>query len=242
MDTKSLRLRHYPLANVRLSVWSFPYSVSILDPIEPLSVIHFSIFPLINTFTIGFALFMRAMICVSIRKMLITAAMSLVLIPFTFVYASIRVDKDSETFSLSSYFVQLTTINTVFVLFETKVRSLAHYFVIKFIADHFVLLNCITVIFKLTISLTWWSKTLLDQLVSDFLRHKRRIHGSLLNFKRCLVNQVFDKRVGSLFVPRWRRSCVLWFFYFLILAFLRLSEAHSLGLKRVLGPSFSSSR
>ena len=101
------------------------------------------------------------MVRVTTVKDFISSPMSFVLDPLAFVDATVRVLQDAKTISLSVVDVQLAPIDAVFVLFKAKVFSFPEPFIVKLIADHFIMLNRITFIFKLTILFARRSHSLL---------------------------------------------------------------------------------
>ncbi len=78
--------------------------------------------------------------------------MTLVLQPLAFVDAAILVDKYAEAFTLALW-IELASIDAVFVLLDAEIAIFAHLFVVKLIADHLILLNCVTFILKLALML-----------------------------------------------------------------------------------------
>ena len=152
MDTVSLGPGTHPLADVRFSVGAFPDAIAVLDAIHPLSVVNFSVLPLIDTLSVSFPVLVTSIERVPIREHFKAATMAFVLEPFSFIYSSVLVNENTQAFSLSSM-IELASINAVFVLLDAKVSPLAHFLVVKFIAYHFITLNCVTVILKVTVML-----------------------------------------------------------------------------------------
>ena len=173
MHTVALGFRVHPLANVGLSVLAFPDSVPVFDALLPLAIIHFAMFPLIDTFAIRFAIFVSPMVRVSIREKFVTPSMPSVLQPFTLVCPTIRVDKHTKAFSLSGCRIKLASIYTVFVLLDAEILQLSDSLIVKFVTDHLIYLNTVTLILKLAVLLTRRSKPLINQLLANTLRHFR---------------------------------------------------------------------
>lgn len=152
MDAIALRLRVHPLTDVRLAIGALPDTVAVFDAFQPLSVVDLSIFPLVNAFSICLSVLKGAMVRVPVRKDFETAPVSLVLEPLTLVDSTIQVNEHSKTFSLP-LMVQLSSVDAVFILLDTKVGASADLIVIELIADHFILLHCVAVVFKLALVL-----------------------------------------------------------------------------------------
>ena len=161
-----------PLANIGLTISALPDAVSVLDTLQPLSVVHLAILPLIDALAIGFALLISAMIAVARREDFVAPPVSLVLKPFALVDAPILVYQDTEAFSLSLW-IELATIDAVFVLLDAKFAILSDLLEVKLIADHLILLDCVAVILKLAFMLARRSKAFLEHLIQDGLGHLR---------------------------------------------------------------------
>lgn len=170
MDSVALRLRVHPLADIRLTIGAFPDTVAMLDSFQPLAVVDFSVFPLINTLAVRFAIFVGAMVGVTVGEDFEAAAMTLVLEPFSFVDAAVLVDEHTEALSLPRV-VQLAPIDAIFVLLNAEIGPFPDLLEVKLVANHFVPLNCVTFVFKCTFLLARWSESLLQHLVPDLIRY-----------------------------------------------------------------------
>jgi hypothetical protein len=71
-----------PLTYIRFILDALPDSIALLDAPSPFTVVDLSIIPRINTFTVGFALFVMALEKVSSCEKLIASTMPLVFTPF----------------------------------------------------------------------------------------------------------------------------------------------------------------
>ena len=171
VDTIPLCLRAHPLANVGLAIGALPDAIAVLNTLQPLTVVYFSVLPLVNAFPIWLAIFVGPMIGVSTGKHFVAAAISLILAPLTLVDTPILIDKHAEALSLPRLRVELASVDAVTVLLDAKVALLAHVFVVELIAYHCVMLNRITLILKLAVSFAGWPEALLDKLISNGLRH-----------------------------------------------------------------------
>ena len=96
-----------------------------------------------------------------------------VLQPFTLVCPTIRIDKHTKSFSLSGRRIKLASIYAVFVLLDAEILQLSDSLIVKFVTDHLIYLNTITLILKLAILLTRRPEPLINQLVANTLRHFR---------------------------------------------------------------------
>jgi len=65
--------------------------------------------------------------------------------------------------------IQLASVDAILVLLDSKVGALAHLFIVKLVADHFILLNCVTVVLKLTLLLARRPESSLNHLVPHFI-------------------------------------------------------------------------
>ena len=106
--------------------------------------------------------------------------MPLVLEPFALVDAPRLINKHSKTLSLS-LLAELSAIYAILVLFDAERSIFPHFFKVKLIADHLVLLDGIALVFKLAFVLARWSKALLEHLIHDCLRHFRVTFQHTLN-------------------------------------------------------------
>ena len=103
MYTVALCFRVYPLANVGFSICALPDAVSILDSLDPLTVINFAVHPLVYTLAAWFSFFVRSVIGCAIREDFIAAAVTLVALPFSLVNTPILVNKNAGTLSLTLF-------------------------------------------------------------------------------------------------------------------------------------------
>ena len=140
-----------------------------LDAVHPLTIIDFSILPLVDTFTVRLALFVRSVVRVAVCEEFVAAAMTLILDPFSFIDSSVMVDKDSKTFALS-FVIQLSSIDAIFVLLNAEFRISSDFFIVKLIGDHLVALNRVTLVFELSVLFARRSKSLLEHLLFDIIR------------------------------------------------------------------------
>ena len=228
VDAIPLRLRAHPLANVGLAIGALPDAIAVLNTLQPLTVVYFSVLPLVNAFPIWLAIFVGPMIGVSTGKHFVAAAISLILAPLTLVDTPILIDKHAEALSLPRLWVELAAVDAVTVLLDAKVALLAHVFVVELIAYHCVMLNRITLILELAVGFAGWPEALLDKLISNGLRHLSL--SSLLDALRHGgggLRQEFINQRDALFLG------VFWLCRGCIGA-LRRAQAHPFGLKRVL--------
>lgn len=65
--------------------------------------------------------------------------------------------------------IQLSSVNAILVLLDSKVGSLAHLFIVELVADHFILLYCVTVVLELTLLLARRPESSLNHLVPHFI-------------------------------------------------------------------------
>ena len=152
VNSVSFCLSCLPLADVGLTVSAFPDTIAMFDAHKPLSVVDLAVFPLIHALAICLTISVGAMVGVARGEKLVTPATSLVILPFTFVDASVRVNKDAEAFALSRI-TQLTSIDTVFVLLDAEIGTLANLFIIKFVTDHLIIFERVTIILEVTVLL-----------------------------------------------------------------------------------------
>jgi len=155
-----LGFRAHPLANVRLSIGAFPYTVAMLDAFHPLSVVDFSVLPLVDTFAIDLSVLVGALERVSISEHFEAPTMPFVLQPLSLIDPAILVNKDAHALSLPAV-IELTSVDAVFVLFYSEISPLAHFFKVKFIADHLIALDRVTFVLELTFVFARGSESLL---------------------------------------------------------------------------------
>ena len=124
-----------------------------LDALEPFSIVDFAVLPLVDALPVGFAVFVRAMVRVAIVEHFIASAMSSILEPFTLVNTTILIDQDTKPFSLPRRWVELTPVDAVLVLLDAKLWQFAHFFIVKFVTNHLIDLDCIALVLELSISL-----------------------------------------------------------------------------------------
>jgi hypothetical protein len=120
VDSVAFSLGVYPLADIALFIGALPDSITLLDTLEPLTIINFAIFPLINALAMGFSLIILPVVDVAVRKDFIAAAMAFIVSPLTFIDTTVVVHKDSLSITLFRVSVQLASIETIFVLFYSK--------------------------------------------------------------------------------------------------------------------------
>ena len=140
-----------------------------LDAVHPLAVVDFSILPLVDTFTVRLALFVRPVVRVAVCEEFVAATMTLILDPFSLIHSAVVVDKDSEAFALS-FVIQLSSIDAIFVLLNAEFLISSDLFIIKLIGDHLVALNRVTLVFELSVLFARRSKSLLEHLLFDIIR------------------------------------------------------------------------
>ena len=112
------------------------------------------------------------MVRVARREQLVATTTSLVSEPLTFINSSVRIYENTKAFTLP-ILIQQTLIDTIFVLFDTKIIGLSDFFIIKLITDHFIVFEGVTIILELSISLARGSKTSLHHLLMYVLGHFR---------------------------------------------------------------------
>ena len=171
VHAEALRLRHDPLADVRLAVVAFPDTVSILDAIEPLAVVDLAILPRVDAFPVCFAIFMLAVIRVSIGEDLVATPVPLVLEPLALVGPAVLIDEHAEAFSLPRALAELAAVDAILVLLDAESVVFAQLLVVKLIADHFIVLNGIALVLELAVLLARGSEALLQELFQDLLGH-----------------------------------------------------------------------
>jgi len=158
-----------PLSYVRFALNALPDAVTLLDALYPFTIIEFSVDPRIHTFTMSLALDVLPLVKVSGRPYFVTMAVSLILLPLTLVdSASIVVDENTKALPLLGLRVKLAPVNRVSILLDSKRVRDANLLIIKLIADHLILLNRVTVVFKL-IALARRSETCFRHLLLDNL-------------------------------------------------------------------------
>ena len=91
-----------------------------------------------------------------------------VLRPFSLVNSAIFVDDYTTALSLPSYWVKLSSIDTVSVLFDAEGVRKSDCFIIELVTDHVILLYRVTVILELILT-GRWSETLHLHLFQDLL-------------------------------------------------------------------------
>jgi len=121
-----------PLPYKAVSMDSFPYTVSLLLPFDPFSIVNFAVGPYVDSFAFGFTRFILAVVRVSICKQLVPLTISLVSEPGSFIDSACFIDNDTFTTSLS-ILVDLASINAIFILLDKKLsRSISQFIIIKF--------------------------------------------------------------------------------------------------------------
>lgn len=139
------------MTNVAFVLSPLPDAVTLLNAFDPLTIVHLSVGPRIDTFTLRFAVLVLALVKVAGAEQLVTPTIAFIIVPFTLIDAARMVDKDAEPVPLFRVRMQLSSEKRVSVLLEPKCLGLPNLFVIKLIRYHLVLLYLIVVIFKLTL-------------------------------------------------------------------------------------------
>ena len=91
-----------------------------------------------------------------------------VLRPFSLVNSAIFVDDYTTALSLPSYWVKLSSIDTVSVLFDAEGVRKSDCFIIELVANHVILLDRVAVILELVLT-GCWSETFHLHLFHDLL-------------------------------------------------------------------------
>ena len=120
MHTVSLSLGVLPLANVGLAIRALPNAVATFDASEPFSIVDFTVLPGVDALPVGFSLFIISLVGIGVCEDFVTAPLSLVFPPFTFVDAARLVDKHAKAFSLAADIVELTPVDAVSILFDAE--------------------------------------------------------------------------------------------------------------------------
>ena len=91
------------------------------------------------------------LVVVAVRKQLVAPPVSLVVVPLTLVnVAVLLVHENTVTLSFLRPRVQLASVDGVPILLHAERFGLPDSLIIKLVADHVVLLNRVTVVFKLS--------------------------------------------------------------------------------------------
>ena len=106
-----------------------------LNSIEPLAFIEFSVLPLVNSFAISFTSLEHPFISVAIAVTFKPSAMSFIILPLSFVDPTIIINHDARTFSLISVKDQ-ASVDCIFELDYLKVWSLLQIIITKQLANH----------------------------------------------------------------------------------------------------------
>jgi hypothetical protein len=115
-----LGFRADPLANVGLAIGAFPNTIAMLDAFHPLSIVDFSVFPLVDTLTVGLSVLVGAVERVAVSEHFEAPTVAFVLYPLSFVDSTVLVYKDAHTFSLPAV-IQLASVDAVFVLLYSEI-------------------------------------------------------------------------------------------------------------------------
>ena len=96
-----MSFRILPLSDIRVFVDAFPDTVALLEPLIPLTIVDLTIFPGVDAFTVGSSVLELAVVSVAIGVSLETFAVSQVMIPETFILATVRIFHDAFTVPLA---------------------------------------------------------------------------------------------------------------------------------------------
>jgi len=136
MLSVSMRLVVDPLANIAVSIDSFPYAIAMLDSFDPFSVVRVAVYPCIETFSTYATFLIVAQILITITELFVTFTMALVFQPFAFIYSTDLINTD--TLAVPNLIKELSTVKRLFVTLYGKIWLLLELIIVKEVCDHLI--------------------------------------------------------------------------------------------------------
>ena len=125
-----------PLADVAVPSDALPHTVSMLDPIDPLTIVRVPGHPRVEALPADRALVVLAQVLVPIAEAFVAFAVALVIEPLTFIDSSDFIDADALAVAIS--IDELAAIKRLLVTLDSKVLFLLKLFKVEEIRDHLV--------------------------------------------------------------------------------------------------------
>ena len=101
VNSITMILSIFPLANVWLSIRAFPDTEALFDTMNPLTVVNFSIRPGEGALSMQFVIQVLAEVGRLIFEEFVAAPVTLIILPFALVYAAILINEDAKTLALA---------------------------------------------------------------------------------------------------------------------------------------------
>jgi hypothetical protein len=137
MHAIAIGLGIFPLPYVAVSEDASPYAIAFLNSVSPFSIIHFSIRPEIDSFSMCLAIFEITFIFVSIAVPFEPSPMADVICPLTLVNPIFFIEHDSQPMSLPVD--KLAPEQRIRVFLDPEVFLLANGIIVEYLTLHFIL-------------------------------------------------------------------------------------------------------